>query len=71
MIILKNEKIRNTDEFLVKKKEPLELPPDFTKIPKPDALKKNVIKNTEDQKIRKNPNTLEKAESEKVPDNLD
>ena len=51
--ILKNEKIRNTDEFLVKKKDPLELPPDFTKIPKPDALKKNVTKNTEDQKIRK------------------
>ena len=51
--VLKNEKIRNTDEFLVKKKDPLQLPPNFSKIPKPDDLRKNVNKNTEDQKIRK------------------
>ena len=51
--VLKNEKIRNTDEFLVKKKEPLELPPDFSDIPKPDTLKKDVSKNTEDQKLEK------------------
>ena len=27
--VLRNEKIKSTDEFLVKKKEPLVLPPDF------------------------------------------
>ena len=60
--ILKNEKIRNTDEFLVKKKEPLELPPDFSDIPKPDTLKKDVNKNTEDQKIRKMLNAANKEQ---------
>jgi len=60
--VLKNEKIRNTDEFLVKKKEPLELPPDFSDIPKPDTLKKDVSKNTEDQKIRKMLNAVNKEQ---------
>ena len=60
--VLKNEKIRNTDELLVKKKEPLELPPDFSDIPKPDTLKKDVSKNTEDQKIRKMLNAANKEQ---------
>ena len=60
--VLKNEKIRTTDEFLVKKKEPLELPPDFSDIPKPDTLKKDVSKNTEDQKIRKMLNAVNKEQ---------
>ena len=33
--VLKNQKINSTDEFLVKKKEPLVLPPDFDKLPEP------------------------------------
>ena len=35
---LRNEKINSTDEFLVKKKDPLILPPDFDKIPTPGAM---------------------------------
>ena len=31
--VLKNEKVITTDEFLVKKKEPLILPPEFDKLP--------------------------------------
>ena len=27
--VLKNEKVKSTDEFLIKKKQPLELPPDY------------------------------------------
>ena len=38
--VLRNEKIKSTDEFLVKKKEPLVLPPDFNKIPEPGSLSK-------------------------------
>ena len=38
--IMRNEKITNTDEFLVKKKEPLTLPPDFAEIPEPGSLEK-------------------------------
>ena len=37
--VLRNEKINNTDEFLVKKRDPLTLPPDFETIPKPGSLK--------------------------------
>ena len=47
--VLRNEKTRSTDEFLVKKKQPLVLPPNFENIPAPDTIKKN--KNQED-KIR-------------------
>ena len=38
--VLRNEKIKTTDEFLVKKKEPLVLPPDYEKIPEPGSAKK-------------------------------
>ena len=37
--ILRNEKVRTTDEFLIKKKEPLTQPPDFQKIPEPGSMK--------------------------------
>ena len=52
--VLRNEKTKTTDEFLVKKKQPLELPPQFDKIPEPDTIKNN-RKNpiSEDEKIKK------------------
>ena len=48
--VLTNQKTRTTDEFLVKKRKPLTLPPDFTTIPEPRSIqksKKNVDKNIE------------------------
>ncbi len=36
--ILRNEKVRTTDEFLIKKKEPLTQPPDFETIPEPGSM---------------------------------
>ena len=39
--VLKNEKITNTDEFLVKKKQPLIIPPDINNIPEPRSMEKN------------------------------
>ena len=33
--VLRNEKIRTTDEFLVKKRNPLVLPPSFEEVPEP------------------------------------
>lgn len=33
--VLRNEKITNTDEFLIQKRKPLVLPPDFNKLPEP------------------------------------
>ena len=38
--VLRNEKITNTDEFLVKKKTPLSLPPNYEEIPEPGSIKK-------------------------------
>ena len=49
--VLRNEKTITTDEFLVEKKEPLVMPPEFNKIPEPGSLtskqvdEKNRIKN--------------------------
>ncbi len=55
--VLRNEKTQTTDEFLVKKRKPLILPPDFDKIPKP-GIKNEDISNEENQlkKILKAPN---------------
>ena len=50
--VLRNEKINTTDEFLVKKKEPLVLPPDYSKIPEPNSSSSNK-ENDEKQKIKK------------------
>ena len=36
--VLRNEKVRTTDEFLIKKKEPLTQPPDFETIPEPGSM---------------------------------
>ena len=49
--ILRNEKIRTTDEFLVKKKESLVLPPDYEKIPEPGSTSTKEL--SEEEKIKK------------------
>ena len=36
--VLRNEKVKTTDEFLVKKRQPLALPPDYETLPKPGSL---------------------------------
>ena len=52
--VLTNQKIKTTDEFLVKKKEPLELPPNYDKIPRPGSLEnRNNKQSSEDEKIKK------------------
>tara|TARA_B100000035_G_C20752148_1_gene444454 strand:- start:25 stop:336 length:312 start_codon:yes stop_codon:yes gene_type:complete len=61
---LKNEKVITTDEFLVKKKEPLVLPPEFDKLPAPDSKKNPASKSKEKDKLKK----ILKAD-EKVPQN--
>ena len=63
--VLRNEKIKSTDEFLVKKKEPLVLPPDFNKIPEPGSLSKNKEDESEDRikKILKAPSTNDTKEN--------
>tara|TARA_B100000780_G_scaffold249068_1_gene194648 strand:- start:262 stop:582 length:321 start_codon:yes stop_codon:yes gene_type:complete len=36
--VLRNEKLRTTDEFLIEKKDPLTQPPDFKNIPEPGSI---------------------------------
>tara|TARA_X000000950_G_C13896656_1_gene653121 strand:- start:2446 stop:2754 length:309 start_codon:yes stop_codon:yes gene_type:complete len=56
--VLKNEKISSTDEFLVKKREPLILPPNYEEIPEP-GVKNSKEKGNEEviKKILKAPKT--------------
>ena len=49
--ILRNEKVSTNDEFLVRKKEPLILPPDYKKMPVPGSILKK--ENDEKEKIKK------------------
>jgi len=35
--VLRNEKTRTTDEFLVKKRQPLSFPPDYRNLPEPES----------------------------------
>ena len=48
--VLKNQKVRTTDEFLVKKRNPLELPPNFEEVLKPGT---KFEKKNDDEKIKK------------------
>ena len=42
--VLTNEKVSTTDEFLIKKKEPLTQPPDFETIPEPGSMESKAEK---------------------------
>ena len=64
--VLRNEKISSTDEFLVKKKEPLILPPDYTKIPEPGSLNKEKKMTENNDKIKKILRTQKNESSKKT-----
>ena len=53
--ILRNEKSRTIDEFLIKKQQPLTQPPDFETIPEPGSIGNKEKDNIE--KILKTPQT--------------
>ena len=55
--VLRNEKTNTTDEFLVKQKQPLELP-DFNKIPLQNSKKKDTNENQKIQSILKAPKEI-------------
>ncbi len=56
--VLRNEKTRTTDEFLVKKREPLSLPPEYNTLPEPNSKIENKTENSIDKifKIPKDKN---------------
>ena len=65
--VLRNEKVNTTDEFLVKKKEPLVMPPDLNKVPEPDTIKSKREKN--DQEKIKEIFNMPKSENSNVKSN--
>ena len=50
--VLRNEKINNSDEFLVKEKDPLILPPDYNTLPKPGTIQET--QKSDENKNREN-----------------
>lgn len=50
--ILRNEKTNSTDEFLVKKRDPLILPPNYNELPRPNSNKEKE-KNEKENSIKK------------------
>ncbi len=63
---MRNEKTNSTDEFLVKKKAPLTLPPDFSEIPEPGALEKKAKDEKEKNEIER-AFKIDKTKSNKKP----
>ena len=62
--VMRNEKIGNTDEFLVKKREPLTQPPDYHTLPIPNS--DNTVKEKKISEIlnkSKNTNNKQKNKS--------
>ena len=51
--VLRNEKTKTTDEFLIEKKGPLTQPPDFQKIPEPGSAENKAEKINEISEILK------------------
>ena len=73
-------KQNKSDEFLVEKKTPLRMPPNFNELPKPldkiedkveeDTVIKDLIKNNEKKKVSSDSNSdLESLVLEKIKDN--
>ena len=58
---MRNEKTTTTDEFLVKKRKPLVLPPDYNEIPEPGIIKRK--QNSDDDKIKEILKATEKKEN--------
>ena len=50
--VMRNEKVSTTDEFLVKKRNPLVLPPNYEEIPEPGSISQK--KEESEDKIKKN-----------------
>ena len=66
-----NQKKTSTDEFLVEKKSPLVMPPDYKELPIPTSNKDQIL--SEDNKIKElvSDNNFEKKKSEKVDQNFE
>ena len=51
--VMRNEKVSSTDEFLVKKNQPLVIPPNLRELPVPGDINKDTKKNSKNIKEKK------------------
>ena len=65
--VMRNEKTNSKDEFLVKKKQPLTLPPDFAEIPEPGALEKKEKEKEKEKNSIEKAFKIDKEKSNKIP----
>ena len=70
--VLRNEKINTNDEFLVKKNDPLVLPPNYEEIPEPGSAKNEKKEEDEIKKMLKAPkqNNTTKNKSSSVEESI-
>tara|TARA_B100000963_G_C22386899_1_gene562710 strand:+ start:527 stop:772 length:246 start_codon:yes stop_codon:yes gene_type:complete len=69
--VLRNEKQNTTDEFLVKKKEPLIIPPDLDKIPEPGTVSEEETNDKDEiQKILKAPQSTKDNNNSSTEDTI-
>ena len=64
--VLRNEKTNSTDEFLVKKRDPLILPPDYSEIPEPGSISKNTPKEEKIKEILKGPSKVDAKQKKQL-----
>ena len=67
---MSGEKTTNTDEFLIKKKDPLVLPPEYGKLPLPKSNKKKSKNNSIETVLRSNENTKSNAKASSELENM-
>jgi len=65
---MSGEKVVTTDEFLIKKKDPLVLPPEYEKLPLPDSEKKKATRSSVESALDSSKKT---SSSSKATSNLE
>ena len=61
--VLRNERVKTTDEFLIQKRQPLTIPPDINKIPEPNSLEQVKKDGEEKEQIKEILGTSEETSS--------
>ena len=64
---LGGSKMENSDEFLVEKKNPLVLPPDYSSLPQPNLLDENYTEEDSSEEIEKLVLSIEKNLKDNTP----
>ena len=67
---MSGEKTTTTDEFLIKKKDPLVLPPDYGELPLPKSNKKKSQQDSIETVLRSNDNTKNETKTSSDLENI-